>query len=128
MIRVALVSMRPRLRGILTDVVALEQDMELIHCQLGPDAELAAARPDVIVCEIENPLDVGLPSRLLRAVPRARVLMVADTGDQAALYELRPARKVLLNVSMNQVIDAIRSGLEQGDRWPGAEIDPSGHD
>jgi hypothetical protein len=31
-------------------------------------------------------------------------------------------------VSLNQVIDAIRSGLEQGDTWSGAEIDPSAHD
>ena len=128
MIRVALVSMRPRLRDILTDVVAREEDMELIDYQIGSDTELAATRPDVMVCEVENPLDVGLPSRLLRAVPRARVLMVADTGDQASLYELRPTRKVLLNVSLNQLIDAIRSGLEQGDTWSGAEIDPSAHD
>lgn len=112
-IRVALVSMRPKLRDILTDVVAREQDMELIHCQIASDAELAAARPNVLVCEIADPLDVGLPARLLRAVPGARVLMIADKGDRAALYELRPARKMVQDVSIKQVIDAIRFGLGQ---------------
>lgn len=116
MIRVALISMRPKLRDILSDAVAHEKDMKLIHCHADPDAEIAAARPDVLVCEIEDPVDVEVPTRLLRALPRARVLMIAEAGDRAALYELRPTQKVLLNVSMNQVIDAIRFGLEQGDR------------
>ena len=118
-IRVALVSLRPKLRDILTDVVAREQDMEVIHSKMGSDAELAAARPNVLVCEIGNPLDGGLPARLLRAVPRSRVLMIADTGDRAALYELRPTRKVLQDVSIKQVIDAIRFGVgHAGDGGP----------
>jgi chemotaxis response regulator CheB len=118
MIRVALMSMRPRLRDILTDVVAREKDMKLIPCQIGPDDEVAVVRPDVIVCEIEDPTDDEFPTRLLRTLPSARVLMVADAGDQAAVYELRPTRKVLLNVSMNQVIHAIRFGLDQREGWP----------
>lgn len=116
MIRVALISMRPRLRDILTDVVAREKDMKLI--QIGRDDEVAVTRPDVIVCEIEDPTDDEFPTRLLRTLPSARVLMVADAGDQAAVYELRPTRKVLLNVSMNQVIHAIRFGLDQREGWP----------
>jgi DNA-binding NarL/FixJ family response regulator len=122
-IRVALVGTRPRLRDILADVVAREQDMELMHYGGGPDADLIAARPDVVVCEIENPFDIQLPTRLLRAVPQARVLMVADTGKQAAVYELRPTRKVLPNVSIDEVIEAIRFGLEQnsGGTSPGLD-------
>lgn len=102
------------MRDILTDAVAREEDMELIHCQIGANATLVGARPDVIVSEVQDPIDVEVPTRLLCAVPRARVLMVAEAGDLAALYELRPTHKVLLNVSMNQVIDAIRFGLKQG--------------
>lgn len=116
MIRVALISMKPKLRDILSDAVAREKDMQLIRCQTCPDAEISAARPDVLVCEIEDPVDDEVPTRLLHAAPRARVLMIAEAGDLAVLYELRPTHKVLRNVSMNQVIDAIRFGLEQGDR------------
>ena len=114
MIRVALIGMRPKLRDILSDAVAREKDMQLIPCPAGPVADTAAARADVLVCEIADPVDAEVPTRLLHAAPRARVLMIAEAGDRAALYELRPTRKVLLNVSMNQVIDAIRFGLEQG--------------
>ena len=116
MIRVALISTRPKLRDILSDAVAREKDMQLIPCHAAPVADIAACRADVLVCEIEDPVDAEVPTRLLRAAPRARVLMIAEAGDRAALYELRPTQKVLLNVSMTQVINAIRFGLEQGDK------------
>lgn len=116
MIRVALISMKPKLRDILSDAVAREKDMQLVPCDADPFADGAAARADVLVCEIGDPVDAEIPTRLLHAAPHVRVLMIAEAGDRAALYELRPTRKVLLNVSMSHVIDAIRFGVEQGDR------------
>lgn len=116
MIRVALIGMRPKLRDILSDAVAREKDMRLVQHHAGPIAEAAAAHADVFVCEVEDPDDAAMPTRLLNVVPRARVLMIAETGDRAALFELRPTRQRLLNVSMAQVIDAIRCGLAQGER------------
>lgn len=110
MLRVVLINMGPRLRSILSDAVAQQKDMKLIPYGNG---SVASSQPDVIVYEIGNPSDPIVPERLLRDVPRARVLMIADAGDHAALYELRPTRKVLAQVSMKQVIDAIRCGLEE---------------
>ena len=115
-IRVALLEMKPKLRAILTDAVAREQDMEVISGPCPSQADVAAAEPDVLVGEVADPLDLELPTRLLGAVPRARVLMVATTGETAALYELRPTQKVLSNVSIAEVIDGIRFGL--GPREP----------
>jgi hypothetical protein len=115
MIRVALISTRPKLRDILSDAIAREKDLQLIRCDSGAAAASTAARADVLVYEVADPLDAEIPTQLLRSAPRARVLMVAETGDRAALYEMQPIRKVLLNVSMSEVIDAIRFGLEQGD-------------
>jgi hypothetical protein len=66
-IRVALIGMKPRLRDLLTEVVGREQDMELVHMALG--ADFVTSPPDVMVCEIEDPLEAELPGRLLRAVP-----------------------------------------------------------
>jgi hypothetical protein len=111
-IRVALLGVRPKLRDILTDAFAGEQDMELLQGRFEPDAALAAIEPDAVVCEAENPLDVVFPDRLLRTIPTARVVMVAATGDHAAVYELQPLRRVMLNVSIDQLIEAIRAGLE----------------
>lgn len=113
MIRVALVNLKPKLRDILADAVGRERDMHVISCGAGPAADIARARPDVVVCEVADPVDQEAPEQLLRSAPRARVLMIAETGDRAALYELRPTQKILINVSMNQVIDAIRFGLAQ---------------
>lgn len=109
-IRVALIHVEPRLQGILADALAKEEDMELIPYEaagFAPGADV----PDAIVCQIEEPLDVALPDRLLRSMPRARVLLVAETGDQAVLYELQPVRRVFLNVSVTQLIGAIRNGF-----------------
>jgi hypothetical protein len=110
--RVVLLGMRPKLRDILTDAFAGKEDMELLEGQFEPNATLAAVAPDAVVCETDNPLDVAFPDRLLRTVPAARVVMVAATGDHAAVYELQPLRRVMLNVSMAQLIEAIRVGVD----------------
>ena len=39
-----------------------------------------------MVCEIDNPLDPEVATRLLSQAPRAHLLMVANTGDRAVLY------------------------------------------
>ena len=111
-IRVALMGMRPRLRDILTDAIARERDMELIDYQIRDEQAILADRPDVMVCESDNPLDLGLPTRLLRTVPLGRVLLVGASGDHAALYELRPLRTVMRTVGIDEVIAAIRFGLQ----------------
>lgn len=109
--RVVLMSMRPRLRDILTDALARELDVDLIDWRAGSDDELAATQPDVMVCEGDDPLDAGLPTRLLQAIPKARVIVVAESGDRAAVFELRPTRTVMRTVGIDQVISAIRYGL-----------------
>ena len=113
-IRVVLMAMRPRLRDILTDALSREPDMDVIEWRTGPGDELIATRPDVMVFESADPLDIDSPTRLLRAIPTARVLVVADAGDQAAVFELRPTRTVMGTVGMQHIITAIRSGLAGG--------------
>jgi hypothetical protein len=113
MIRVALLGMKSRLRDILTDAIARQQDMELMPYQFEPHRERAGAKPDAVVCEVDDPLDAAHADGLLRALPRARALMVAGAGDRAALYELQPARMVMVDVSVDQLISALRAGLEE---------------
>jgi hypothetical protein len=114
-IRVALMGMRPRLRDILTDALSRAPDVDLVEwpAGFGPElAEVASTHPDVMVCEGRDPLEPGQPSELLRAVPGARVLVVADSGDQAALFELRLTRTVMRTVGIDQVVAAIRHGFD----------------
>lgn len=112
-IRVALLAMKPRLRDMLTTVLEHEPDLEVIHGLTPSGGDLATARPDVVVGEAADPRDAELPDRLLRAVPLARVLLVAEGGDHAVQYELRPVRTVLADVSIDQLIGAIRQGPDR---------------
>ncbi len=115
-IRVALLGMKSRLRDILTDAIAREHDMELMPYRFDPHADVAGPMPDAVVCEVPDPLDMTLPDRVLRTLPRARVLVVAGAGDRAALYELQPGRRVMVDVSVDQLIEALRLGLELRER------------
>jgi hypothetical protein len=103
---------------MLTDVIAREPDMQLIPFELAPEVATTRDEPDVMVCEIANPLDRALAARLLSQAPHAHLLMVANAGDQAVLYELQPRRQVFPDVSMDQIIRAIRHGLPDGAAWP----------
>jgi hypothetical protein len=125
-IRVALMTMRPRLRDILTDALVREADVELIDWGTGRDEDLPAAHPDVLVCESPDPLDVVPPTGLLRSMPEARVLVVADSGDEATLFELRLAQTVMRTVGIDQVIAAIKFGVPGFRAGPVAEHGTSG--
>jgi hypothetical protein len=100
--------MTPRLRDILTASLACRA-VDVIGGPFDSDATWAAMGPDAVICEARDPLDVAEPDRLLRLAPRARVVMVAATGDQAVVYELQPERRVILNASASDIVDAIRA-------------------
>jgi hypothetical protein len=108
-LRVALLPMKPRLRDILTESLG-RNAMQILDAPFDQQGMLEALQPDAVICETGNPLDVAMADRLLRLVPRSRVVMVAATGDQAVVYELQPQRRVILNVSPVDLIEAIRFG------------------
>jgi hypothetical protein len=106
---------------MLTDVIAREPDMQVVPFQLAADVASTRDEPDVMVCEIENPLDRTLAAHLLSQAPRAHLLMVASTGERAVLYGLQPRHQVFPDVSMEEVIRAIRHGLPDGTAWPDSD-------
>jgi hypothetical protein len=117
--------MRPRLREILDDALAREPDIALVARNLTSDAALVDVRPDVVVCEAANALDPSRPKALLQVLPRARVLMIAHSGRQAVVFELRPTRLVLREVSMRDIVDAVRTAIQgDGARWEPIPDDP----
>lgn len=110
----ALLSMKPKLRDILADAISREPDMQLVALATGPQPRAVESVPDVMICESADPLKAVAPTELLRAAPQARVLVIAGTGDHAAVYELQPVRRELSNLSINAVIEAVRHGLAVG--------------
>jgi hypothetical protein len=110
-IRIALLDVTPRLRDIVRAAIAGTTDLELVPYEAGTRVGDGAA-PDAVICQVADPLDVETPDRLLRQLPRARLVMVAHTADQAAVYELQPTRRLLLNVSIEELLDTLRTGTD----------------
>ena len=99
------------LSDIIADVVSVQPDMQIVGTVEQHGAMVAAARsarPDVVVIGLE---DSELPETcgpLFEAFPRIRVLGVASDGRGASLYELRPRKTSLGEVSPEGLVQAIR--------------------
>jgi hypothetical protein len=107
-IRIALLNLRPILRDIIEDAVIQEADMSLTGAMLQSEEELEDASADVLVVGTDEPDDGEVPTRLLWIAPRISVLMIAMSGGSAVLYELRPQKQPLGEVTVTALLDAIR--------------------
>lgn len=106
------------LHGVLGDVVA-----ELLRNTFGADAvsrvplgvpltdAVDRSRPRVVITRLDDAADpaVAAPGlvRLFEAHPRIRVLMVEGDGSSGSLWELRPHRVSLGELSPRRLIKAI---------------------
>jgi DNA-binding NarL/FixJ family response regulator len=105
------------LRSLVREIVAGAEDLEICSevdaTELDIDSALcdAAAQSDadfVIVALGDRSLD-PVYLRLLEERPRAKVLAVAGDGRTAWLWELRPRRTLLGEISPESLLGAIRS-------------------
>jgi DNA-binding NarL/FixJ family response regulator len=107
--RIVLVDMPRILREIIERAVADEPDMEIVDSEAGnmPLREaIEASEPDFVIAGADY--DFGEVARVLDERPRLRVLAVAGDGREAFLYELRPTRTPLGEVSPRTIVEAIR--------------------
>jgi hypothetical protein len=110
MLNVALLTMKPRLRDILSTAIGGQDGLALVDWH--PDRlAINDKAPDVFVQEVPDVADPTLPTELLRGPMHGRVLLVRETGSDAAIYELRLERGYIANVAIDQLIDAIRLGI-----------------
>ena len=100
------------LSDIITDIVTSQPDMEMVGTVTdGAAAAVTVSETDADVIVLGLP-DAELPSEyaaLLSARPQTRLLGVSGDGRRAFLYEVRPYRSALGEVSPEALIDAIRS-------------------
>src|SRR5258708_6427220 len=101
-------NLRPRLRDIIVDAVANEPGLEIVVDDLKSEQDLRLASGDVVIAGTAEPHDVEVPMRLLERVPGMSVLMIAIGGETAVLYQLRPQRKALGELTASGLIAAIR--------------------
>lgn len=113
--------LRPRLRDIVVDAVTHECDMEIVGIDVQTERELLALRADVVIVSPPDARDLAVPARLLRALPRASVVFIAPGAESAAVYELRPRKTGLGEVSVAGLVAAIRTSAQDGATWTIAE-------
>jgi chemotaxis response regulator CheB len=106
--RVLLFAMQPLLRDILQKPLTELPGIELVsHERPGRLADAAiATRADVVIADesAASPEDVGL---LLEARPLTRALAVSHDGRSGVLYELRPQRHAIGDLSVESVLAAM---------------------
>jgi DNA-binding NarL/FixJ family response regulator len=107
--RIALVELPRIMREIIERAVADQPDMEIVGelpASTLPEA-LDGAGVDVVISGTNY--DCASLRELLDERPRLKVLAVADDGRDAFLFELRPTRTPLGEVSPQNIVDAIRN-------------------
>ena len=106
------------LRDVLLEILATAPDVEILDAS-APSAreeEPEGTRPDVVVMATQNPEDEAEPALTLFSSPRSRVLTLSSDARQAFLYELRPHRTALGELSRDRLLEAVRAAAAGGGR------------
>src|ERR1043166_162719 len=102
------------LRDILEHVIQLQYDCELLKdASRGFHRRQHAVSPDVIILGLHDDDDETLVPGLFARWPTTQVITVMQADDGATVYELRPSRRPLGNVSPSELIDALRAMVGQ---------------
>jgi DNA-binding NarL/FixJ family response regulator len=120
-IRVVLLEMPQMLRDILKTTIGRQPDIELID-EAPDDAETQRAIPHVVLVSTESPSDADGTSTLLSRWPRARIIAIEVSGRQASLYELRPCKMELGQLSPTELLEGIRAAARRGPSTEGLPI------
>lgn len=110
-IRIVLAELPPMLSGIVKDTVSNQPDMAVVAEFSERSALLHALETgggDVVIVGTKEPDELSVPIHVLAACPHIKVLMLETQGRRAALYELRPQKRSLGDVSPRRLIEAIR--------------------
>jgi hypothetical protein len=98
------------LREIIAGIVRAESDLELAG-EVPDTAHLRALTerdaPDIVIAG-EHPELSMVAHRLLERFPKIRVLEVVGGGRSANVYELRPSRNFVGDISPESLLGAVR--------------------
>jgi hypothetical protein len=110
-IRVVITSMPQLLQDIVYAILSVESDLELTVATPPLEATgLVEAFRDADVVIVPEPvLDSMACKSLLYAHPHIRVVAIAEDGRRAMLYELRPTRVPLGELSSQVLVEAVRT-------------------
>jgi DNA-binding NarL/FixJ family response regulator len=99
----------PRLqREIITQILRSQSDLDVVAEAAQDESLLQRVErecADVLVIGRDDP---GLAAALLERQPRMRVVAVARRGRECWLYELRPQRVALGEISSRRLLELVR--------------------
>jgi len=97
------------LRGILEHAIQAHSDCELLKDTRRALEMLTRQMtpPDIVMVGLTTAEDATVVPALLARWPQARVMTVMQAGDDAAVYELRPSRRSLGQMSPAEIVEAL---------------------
>ena len=102
-------------RGAVVErIIAAQPDMTLVSDFIDDDTLLsgrAADLADVVIVAMDGDRIPALCGPLLYGHPNLRVLAMEDHGGDAVMYELRPHRMFLGDVSPEGLVAAVRTSV-----------------
>lgn len=115
-IRVFVLATSGVLRGFLADVIATEDDMEVVG--VAPAAEdliraVNDAEPDVLVVSAPSAGEGRARTEPPSAPSKLKVVAMVDRDRQGLIYELRACRSLPGEVSRSSLVEAIRTAAAQ---------------
>jgi DNA-binding NarL/FixJ family response regulator len=119
--RIVLIDMPPLLREIVRDAVAREPDLELVaELEDGPGVAAALEHDGAdFVIVGSDAAAAGQVSALVAAQRGLRALELRADGRESVLYELRPHRVPLGEISAETLVRTIRTASTwTGPTWP----------
>lgn len=120
-LRVLLLEVPQLLRGILEHAIQQQSDCELLkgaRRDLGLKAERTEPPPDAVILGVTGVEDTTLVLALFARWPAAQLMTVMQTGDETTVYELRPRRRALGQMSADEMVDALRAAVHRNREIP----------
>lgn len=102
--------MSPLLREIVREIIVREPDLEIVaeHATMDVDEAVERDDPDFVIVGPDAATD-GRVRSLVGAGLGLRALEVHSNGKESVLYELRPHRVALGEISSDTLLRAIRA-------------------
>jgi hypothetical protein len=112
-IRILLLNMRGVLGDVIRAVLRTCGDVTVVGESLDvADVRVLVDRTgaEVVVCHLDDTATAEVTNGMFAPHRRVKVIAVRDDGRRAVLWELRPQRSVLGDLSPALLVDAVRPG------------------
>jgi DNA-binding NarL/FixJ family response regulator len=110
-IRIVLLGMRGILHDVLEAVLEGCPDLTVVaECSDPVDLQAAMDRSgaQVVVCGLDEAEAADVGAQVLEQPARVKVIAIQDDGRRAVIWELRPQRTELGNLSPRLLVEALR--------------------